>query len=81
MTRFALKLGYFPDLAYSGFSHQLKDPLNIFTIVRKAIIKARLLRNEEIILFASRTDRGVGAISQVVCFNSSSTFSFCPTNC
>ena len=71
VPQFALKIGYLPTPAYSGFSHQLHDPTNIFTKVVKALEKARLIQTYENISFASRTDRGVGALSQVISFNSS----------
>ena len=71
VPRFALKIGYLPTPAYSGFSHQLHDPTNIFTKVVRALEKARLIQTYENISFASRTDRGVGALSQVISFNSS----------
>ncbi len=68
MPRYALKVGYIPDLTYSGFSHQLHDELNLFTIVCKALRKARLVEDLESVVFASRTDRGVGALSQIIAF-------------
>ena len=71
MSQFALKLGYLPDSSrFSGFSHQLHDPNNIYTIVRQALIKARLIHKNSQVSYASRTDRGVGAISQVLSFSS-----------
>ncbi|MHA2305584.1 MAG: tRNA pseudouridine(38-40) synthase TruA [Candidatus Hodarchaeales archaeon] len=60
--------GYLPSLEYSGFSKQLHDSNNIYTIIIRAIKNARLM-NDNIdpkLRFASRTDRGVGAINQVV---------------
>ncbi|MCK4848488.1 MAG: tRNA pseudouridine(38-40) synthase TruA [Candidatus Heimdallarchaeota archaeon] len=71
MPQFALKIGYIPSSAYTGFSHQLHDPTNIFTLVVKALEKARLIHTKEEVSFASRTDRGVGALSQVISFHSS----------
>jgi tRNA pseudouridine38-40 synthase len=71
LPQFALKIGYLPTHSYSGFSHQLHDQTNIFTLIVKALEKARLIRSHEKILFASRTDRGVGALSQVISFQSS----------
>jgi len=71
VPQFALKIGYLPSPAYSGFSHQLHDPTNIFTKVVKALEKARLIQTYENVSFASRTDRGVGALSQVISFNAS----------
>ena len=71
VPQFALKIGYIPTPAYSGFSHQLHDPTNIFTKVVKALEKARLIQTYENVSFASRTDRGVGALSQVISFNAS----------
>ena len=73
MPRFALKIGYLPSETYSGFSHQLYDPTNIFTIVVNALEKARLIQTHDKIFFASRTDRGVGALCQVISFHSSIT--------
>jgi tRNA pseudouridine38-40 synthase len=71
MSQFALKLGYLPDSSrFSGFSHQIHDPTNIYTIVRQALIKARLIHKDSQVNYASRTDRGVGAISQVLSFSS-----------
>ncbi|MHA1976429.1 MAG: tRNA pseudouridine synthase A [Candidatus Hodarchaeales archaeon] len=70
MSRYALILGYIPDINYSGFNHQLHDPTNMFTLVCKALIKARCAQVEENVTFASRTDRGVGALSQVIAFDS-----------
>jgi tRNA pseudouridine38-40 synthase len=71
LPQFALKIGYLPSHAYSGFSHQLHDQTNILTLVVRALEKARLIQSHEKIPFASRTDRGVGALSQVVSFQSS----------
>jgi len=71
VPQFALKIGYLPSAAYSGFSRQLHDPTNIFTLVVKALEKARLIQIHEKISFASRTDRGVGALSQIISFHSS----------
>lgn len=71
VPQFALKIGYLPSPAYSGFSHQLHDRTNIFTLVMKALEKARLIQTHESVSFASRTDRGVGALSQVISFHSS----------
>ncbi len=71
LPQFALKIGYLPSHSYSGFSHQLHDQTNIFTLVVKALEKARLIQSHEKIPFASRTDRGVGALSQVISFKSS----------
>ena len=71
MPYFALKLGYVPDSSYSGFNHQLHDPTNIFTIVLNAIRDARILYDPKNVFFASRTDRGVGALSQVISLHSS----------
>ncbi len=74
MSQFALKLGYLPDSSrFSGFSHQLHDPTNIYTIIRKALTKARLIQHTDPVSYASRTDRGVGALSQIISFTSSNT--------
>ena len=70
MPRYALTLGYITDITYSGFNHQLHDRRNIFTLVCNALTKARLVQSEEKVVFASRTDRGVGALNQVVAFDS-----------
>jgi tRNA pseudouridine38-40 synthase len=70
MPQYALKIGYIPDVNYSGFNHQLHDITNIFTLVCKALKRAQLLKSIEKVMFASRTDRGVGALCQVVSFNS-----------
>jgi tRNA pseudouridine38-40 synthase len=71
MKRYAICLGYLPTLEYSGFSNQLHDPLNIFTVVYFALKKARLItpKFDPKIRYASRTDRGVGALCQVVAIN------------
>ncbi len=64
----AICFGYLPSLKYSGFSKQLHDSKNIYTIIARALKNARLM-NDKIdhhLRFASRTDRGVGAINQVV---------------
>jgi tRNA pseudouridine38-40 synthase len=72
VSKFALKLGYLSDSNnFSGFSHQLLDPTNIYTVVRKALSKARLMEDDKEVKYASRTDRGVGAISQVISIKSS----------
>ena len=71
LPQFALKIGYLPSYSYSGFSHQLHDQTNIYTLVVEALEKARLIQSHEKIPFASRTDRGVGALSQVISFQSS----------
>lgn len=67
LTRFALCVGYLPALHYSGFSNQTHDSTNIFTKVRTALKDARL--STPSLQLASRTDRGVGAIHQVIAFN------------
>ncbi|MHA2203454.1 MAG: hypothetical protein ACW991_07175 [Candidatus Hodarchaeales archaeon] len=71
MKRYAICLGYLPTLNYSGFSNQLHDPQNIFTLVFSAFKKARLIdpKLDPQIRYASRTDRGVGALSQVIALN------------
>ncbi|UCG89758.1 MAG: hypothetical protein JSU57_04640 [Candidatus Heimdallarchaeota archaeon] len=68
MPKYAICFGYLPMLNYSGFSSQLHDSQNIFTLVISAFKNARLIvsEKESQIRFASRTDRGVGAINQVV---------------
>lgn len=71
LTRFALCVGYLPALHYSGFSGQIHDSTNIFTQVRTALKDARL--STLLLQFASRTDRGVGAIHQVIAFNTART--------
>ncbi|MHA2243779.1 MAG: hypothetical protein ACXADY_02300 [Candidatus Hodarchaeales archaeon] len=72
MNKYAICLGYLPMLNYSGFSSQLHDSQNIFTLVISALKNARLVdpRIKSQIRFASRTDRGVGAFNQIVSFNS-----------
>ncbi|MHA1993536.1 MAG: tRNA pseudouridine synthase A [Candidatus Hodarchaeales archaeon] len=70
MPRYALILGYIPDITYTGFNHQLHDPANMFTLVCRALNKARLVKSEDNVTFASRTDRGVGALNQVIAFDS-----------
>ncbi|MFX0123738.1 MAG: hypothetical protein ACFFAE_08880 [Candidatus Hodarchaeota archaeon] len=71
MKRYAICLAYLPKLDYSGFSNQLHDPQNIFTIVYSALKNARLIgtKLDSQIRFASRTDRGVGALNQVIALN------------
>jgi tRNA pseudouridine38-40 synthase len=71
MKRYAICVGYLPTLDYSGFSNQLHDPQNIFTVVYHALKKARLIvpKSDPKINYASRTDRGVGALCQVVAIN------------
>jgi tRNA pseudouridine38-40 synthase len=71
VPKFALKIGYLSSPRYTGFSRQLHDDKNIFTLVVRALEKARLIQTHENISFASRTDRGVGALSQVISFHSS----------
>ncbi|MFW9779654.1 MAG: hypothetical protein ACFFE8_12430 [Candidatus Heimdallarchaeota archaeon] len=66
LTRYALCVGYLPVLHYSGFSGQIHDSDNILTKVRVALEKARMPPSVQ---FASRTDRGVGAIHQVITFD------------
>lgn len=71
----AICFGYLPSLEYSGFSKQLHDSNNIYTIIVRALKNARLM-NDKIdpkLRFASRTDRGVGAINQVVSLISNHT--------
>ncbi len=72
MQKYAICLGYLPILNYSGFSDQLHDPQNIFTLVISALKNARLIDPTltSKIRFASRTDRGVGALSQIISLNS-----------
>ena len=69
LTRFALCVGYLPTLHYSGFSDQTHDSTNIFTQVRTALKDARL--STPSLQLASRTDRGVGAIHQVIALDAS----------
>ncbi|UCE13187.1 MAG: hypothetical protein JSV04_13485 [Candidatus Heimdallarchaeota archaeon] len=71
MKKYALCLGYLPKTNYSGFSSQLHDPKNILTQVISAFKEARLvdLEIDSEIRFASRTDRGVGALDQIVSLN------------
>lgn len=71
MPYFALKLGYIPDSSYSGFNHQFHDSTNIFSIVLRAFRDARIIYDPENVRFASRTDRGVGALNQVISLHSS----------
>ena len=68
MRKFAVCFSYLPMKAYSGFSSQLHLSNNIFSIIVSALKNARLVSTETIpqIRFASRTDRGVGALSQIV---------------
>ncbi|MFW9857039.1 MAG: hypothetical protein ACFFFG_18460 [Candidatus Thorarchaeota archaeon] len=63
LTKYALCVGYLPVLHYSGFSGQIHDSDNILTKVHVALEKARMPSSVQ---FASRTDRGVGAIHQVI---------------
>ncbi len=70
MPQYALKIGYIPDVNYSGFNHQLHDTTNIFTLVCKALTQSRLLQSKDNVTFASRTDRGVGALYQVISLDS-----------
>jgi tRNA pseudouridine(38-40) synthase len=67
LSRFALCLGYLPILHYSGFSGDIHDSTNIFTFVQAALKNARLPYSTQ---FASRTDKGVGAIHQVIVLDS-----------
>ncbi len=71
MKKFAVCFGYLPMKDYLGFSSQLHLSNNIFTIINSALKNARLVDSEKLsqIRFASRTDRGVGALSQVVTFH------------
>jgi tRNA pseudouridine(38-40) synthase len=75
MKRYAICLGYLPTLDYSGFSNQIHDPQNIYTIVFSAFKRARLinLKLDQQIHYASRTDRGVGALNQVIALNAEKT--------
>ncbi len=70
MKSFAISVGYLPSLDYSGFNGQFNDSKNIFTLVVQAITKARIFDKivNPVIHYASRTDRGVGALHQVVSF-------------
>ncbi len=72
MKNFAVCFSYLPMKSFSGFSNQLHLSDNIFTIVISALKRARLINPEIIskIRFASRTDRGVGALHQVVSLSS-----------
>lgn len=72
MKSFAVCFGYLPMKSFSGFNNQLHLSNNIFTIVISALKRARLINSEIIpkIRFASRTDRGVGALNQVVSLSS-----------
>lgn len=58
-----------------GFSNQIHDPNNIFTVIKDALKSARLYGSieEPKISFASRTDRGVGALHQVIAIISNRT--------
>jgi tRNA pseudouridine38-40 synthase len=60
--------GYLPMLNFTGFSKQLHDSNNLYTLVINALKNARLTNDliDSKIRFASRTDRGVGAINQVI---------------
>ena len=71
MGKYALLCGYLPSLEYSGFSKQLHDQYNLFTVLLSALKKARLVTADNIhdVKYASRTDRGVGAISQIITLN------------
>ena len=71
MAQYALRIGYLPSERYKGFSHQVHDRANILTLIVKALEKARLIHSLDPVSFASRTDRGVGALAQVVSFSSS----------
>lgn len=75
MKKYAICFGYVPTLEYTGFSDQLHDSKNIFTIVMEALKNARLINSKSIsnLGYASRTDRGVGALHQVVTFYSERT--------
>ncbi|MFX0182806.1 MAG: hypothetical protein ACFE95_06945 [Candidatus Hodarchaeota archaeon] len=75
MKKYAICFGYVPTLEYTGFSDQLHDSKNIFTLVGEALKNARLINFESIsnLGYASRTDRGVGALHQVVTFYSERT--------
>ena len=55
-------------IEYTGFSKQLHDKKNLYTIIVKTLKNARLINDEANvnIQLASRTDRGVGAINQVI---------------
>jgi tRNA pseudouridine(38-40) synthase len=68
MKNYAFFLTYLPTLNYSGFSKQFHDSTNILTKVYKALTKSRLLNtiNNSTLKIASRTDRGVGALKQVL---------------
>jgi tRNA pseudouridine38-40 synthase len=68
MKKFAICFAYLPSINFMGFSNQLHDPNNIFTVINEALKRARLYgsKNESKISFASRTDRGVGALHQVI---------------
>jgi tRNA pseudouridine38-40 synthase len=71
MPYFALKLGYVPNSSYSGFNHQFHDSTNILSIVLRALRDARIFYDLENVRFASRTDRGVAALNQVISLHSS----------
>lgn len=68
MLHIAICFGYLPMVEYTGFSKQLHDKKNLYTIIVETLKNARLINNETNanVRLASRTDRGVGAIYQVV---------------
>lgn len=71
MRKYALLSGYLPSFEYSGFSKQLYNQQNILTIIYFALKKARLLSDDNFdIKYASRTDRGVGALYQILTIKS-----------
>lgn len=75
MKKYAVCLGYLPLRDFSGFSGQLHDSQNIFTLAISAFNNARLIDFEidAQIRFASRTDRGAGALCQVIALNTKQT--------
>ncbi|MHA1226296.1 MAG: hypothetical protein ACTSPV_06090 [Candidatus Hodarchaeales archaeon] len=68
MSYYSFWVSYLPSLENTGFSIQLHDPKNFFTLLFNAFKKAKLveLYDSNKIKIASRTDRGVGAIMQIV---------------
>jgi tRNA pseudouridine38-40 synthase len=75
MKKFAVCFGYLPSMNFTGFSNQLDDEKNIFTLIIKAFKDSRLIKSKikHIIQFSSRTDRGVAALNQIVTLMSDRT--------
>lgn len=77
MKKYALRVIYLPNKDYEGFAPQL-NKITIYSIILKALKESKTLADSFSIIkksltYASRTDKGVGALFQVVSFSSAKT--------